>query len=495
MRTPRRVLGVASVCLLGIIAGCSSAATTSTTTTAAGPTTTLPPLPPPLYAYVTTVGTGASIGLGHSVVAINISPEGGGSRARIGVGTYPDAIAVTPNGRRAYVANYTSNTVTPIDLVTGRALPSIQLGPSAGPAGIAVTPNGKMAYVTDAGAIGTIGHTITPIVVATDRTLRRITVGPGPQGIAITPDGQRAYVADAGAIVSGQTGPFGSTVTPIDLRTGKALRPITVGNAPTGDRHHAGRRDGARDQSQLRQRVADQHRQRHGRRADLGAGSPDRGGDLAAATHDRLRGGRHLEAVEDGERHPGQPRERQRRGADPRRQEPAGHHDEPRRQDGVGRLLRHQHDRPAQHRHAPDRAGDPGAGRPVGGRSGSPALVDGNAQSPAGEEEEEESLLVRRPQRSWSGGSHLHRPEAVADAADRLDEMRVLLAELGPQPPDVDVDGPRPAEVLVSPHPRQQHLTGEDLSRVSGEEAQQLVLHEGEVERTTRRRRPGRSRG
>jgi YVTN family beta-propeller protein len=231
---PRRVLGVASVCLLGIIAGCSSAATTSTTTTAAGPTTTLPPLPPPLYAYVTTVGTGASIGLGHSVVAINISPEGGGSRARIGVGTYPDAIAVTPNGRRAYVANYTSNTVTPIDLVTGRALPSIQLGPSAGPAGIAVTPNGKMVYVTDAGAIGTIGHSITPIVVATDRTLRRITVGPGPQGIAITPDGQRAYVADAGAIVSGQTGPFGSTVTPVDLRTGKALRPITVGNAPTG---------------------------------------------------------------------------------------------------------------------------------------------------------------------------------------------------------------------------------------------------------------------
>ena len=89
VRLPRRVLGVASVCLLGIIAGCSSAATTSTTTTAAGPTTTLPPLPPPLYAYVTTVGTGASIGLGHSVVAINISPEGGGSRARIGVGTYP----------------------------------------------------------------------------------------------------------------------------------------------------------------------------------------------------------------------------------------------------------------------------------------------------------------------------------------------------------------------------------------------------------------------
>ena len=32
----------------------------------------------------------------------------------------------------------------------------------------------------------------------------------------------------------GQTGSFGSTVTPVDLATGRALAPITVGNAPTG---------------------------------------------------------------------------------------------------------------------------------------------------------------------------------------------------------------------------------------------------------------------
>lgn len=231
MRLPRHVLGVTATCLLAAVAGCSSATTTTTTTV---PSTTLPPLPPPLYAYVTTVGTGASIGLGHRVVPVDISPFGNGSQTPLGVGTYPDAIAITPNGERAYVANYTSNSVTPIDLVTRRVLPAIPLGPSAGPAGIAVAPDGKMVYVTDAGAIGTLGHTITPIVVATDRTLRRIIVGPGPQGIAITPNGQRAYVADAGAIVSGQTGAFGSTVTPVDLATGKALPPITVGNAPTG---------------------------------------------------------------------------------------------------------------------------------------------------------------------------------------------------------------------------------------------------------------------
>ncbi len=231
VRLPRHALGVASTCLLvTFAAGCSSSTSTTTTTS---PPTTLPPLPPPVYAYVTTVGTGGSLGLGHAVVPVNTSP-GGGPQPPLSVGTYPDAIAITPNRQRAYVANYNSNNVTPIDLVTDTVLAPIPLGASAGPAGIAIAPDGKMAYVTDAGSIGTLGDTITPIDLATDKTLPPITVGPGPQGIAITPNGQRAYVADAGAIVSGQTGGFGSTVTPVDLATGKALASITVGNAPTG---------------------------------------------------------------------------------------------------------------------------------------------------------------------------------------------------------------------------------------------------------------------
>ena len=97
-------------------------------------------------------------------------------------GPIPAAIAVTPNGERAYVANYTSNSVTPIDVVTGRVLPAIPLGASAGPAGIAIAPDGRTAYVTDAGAVGTLGDTVTPIDLATDKTLRRITVGPGTSG-------------------------------------------------------------------------------------------------------------------------------------------------------------------------------------------------------------------------------------------------------------------------------------------------------------------------
>lgn len=199
----------------------------STTTTA---TSTLPPLPPSIYAYVTLAGEGANLGFGDHVVQVNVTPGSEGVGSRIPVGTYPDAVAI--DGSTAYVANYTSGTVTPVDLRTGSAGAPIRVG--AGPAAIAISTQLDRAYVTDDGTSSSLGDTVTPIDLKTLKPLAPITVGDGPQGIAITPDGLHAYVADAGAIVAGQAGPVGHTVTPINLSTGRAGKPITVGNGPTG---------------------------------------------------------------------------------------------------------------------------------------------------------------------------------------------------------------------------------------------------------------------
>src|SRR5688572_12782544 len=57
-------------------------------------------------------------------------------------------------------------------------------------------------------------------------------------------------------------------------------------------------------------------------------------------------------------------------------------------------------------------------------------------------------------------------PELVAHRPHGRDEVGVLLAELGPQPADVDVDRPGASVVLVAPHPVEQHLPGEHLARV-----------------------------
>lgn len=84
----------------------------------------------------------------------------------------------------AYVTNSGSDTVTPIDTATGKAGNAIKVG--KGPAAIAITPNGKTAYVANYGRFGS-GDTVTPIRVATNTAGQAIKVGSGPSDIAITP--------------------------------------------------------------------------------------------------------------------------------------------------------------------------------------------------------------------------------------------------------------------------------------------------------------------
>ena len=84
-------------------------------------------------------------------------------RKWITVGKNPEYIAITPNGKTAYVANTGSlgmgDTVTPISTVTNTAGKAIKVG--KGPALIAITPNGKTAYVVN-GNSGTVTRSAPP---------------------------------------------------------------------------------------------------------------------------------------------------------------------------------------------------------------------------------------------------------------------------------------------------------------------------------------------
>jgi YVTN family beta-propeller protein len=135
--------------------------------------------------------------------------------APIMVGTGPRAIAITPGGRTAYVANSGSGTVTPINTITGRAGRPIRVGRD--PRAIAITPGGRTAYALDWGSAE-----VTPIDTATDRAGAPIPVGSYPFAIAIGSRGTTAYVACYGS----------NTVTPITIATGRAGRATPVGQAP-----------------------------------------------------------------------------------------------------------------------------------------------------------------------------------------------------------------------------------------------------------------------
>jgi YVTN family beta-propeller protein len=56
--------------------------------------------------------------------------------ATIPVGTYPEAVAVSPDGTRAYVTNNSANTVSVIDTATNTVTTNIPVGNS--PYGVAI---------------------------------------------------------------------------------------------------------------------------------------------------------------------------------------------------------------------------------------------------------------------------------------------------------------------------------------------------------------------
>ena len=102
--------------------------------------------------------------------------------------------AATPDGARLYVTNASQPVVSVIDTLTNTVIETITVGQS--PWGIAITPDGKRAYVAS------LSGTISVIDTATSNVIDTITESDGPLGVAVTPDGTRAYVSNVRGTVS-----------------------------------------------------------------------------------------------------------------------------------------------------------------------------------------------------------------------------------------------------------------------------------------------------
>jgi YVTN family beta-propeller protein len=168
------------------------------------------------FAYVANAGTSS-----HLVFVIQTSSNTVVDTIVLGAGNAvgPMGVAITPNGNFAYVANKNSDTVSVIDTATNTVITNFGTG-SSNPFGVAITPNGNFAYVTNNGSnIVSVIDTSLNTVVAT------IAVGGSPNGIAITPNGSFAYVANN----------FSNTVSVIDTSTNMVVgAPIPVSAAPLG---------------------------------------------------------------------------------------------------------------------------------------------------------------------------------------------------------------------------------------------------------------------
>jgi len=139
----------------------------------------------------------------------------------VNVGILPIGIAITPDGRYAYVANSGSFTVSVIDTSTNIVVKTIPVGRD--PLGVAISPDGNLVYVTIAQE-----DKVSVIDTATNSVVNNIPVGDFPHGIAITPDGNFAYVTN------NEQPPLPTTVSVINTSTNTVVETIIVGFVATG---------------------------------------------------------------------------------------------------------------------------------------------------------------------------------------------------------------------------------------------------------------------
>jgi YVTN family beta-propeller protein len=118
--------------------------------------------------------------------------------ATIGVAGQPTDVAVSPDGKRAYVTNQSRDIVSVIDTTTETLTASISTAYwGTGVYGVAVSPDGATVYATVAGDLNSSVGYVVVIDTATNTITNGIAVGRGPYSVAVSPDGSQIYTANS----------------------------------------------------------------------------------------------------------------------------------------------------------------------------------------------------------------------------------------------------------------------------------------------------------
>ncbi len=112
----------------------------------------------------------------------------------------PWAVAVVPNGGKAYVANYDASDVSVIDTASNAVDATVAVG--SRPDGIAISPNGKAAYVANLGSnnvsvIDTVNNKVTGTVAVVSEP-SGIAIGNVPMVEHVTPGGSWTLQVESG---------------------------------------------------------------------------------------------------------------------------------------------------------------------------------------------------------------------------------------------------------------------------------------------------------
>jgi len=134
------------------------------------------------------------------------------------VGGQPIGIDVSPDGNEVWVSNFKSNTIAVINAATDRIVQTFSSG-GDGPARLKFTPDGRQVLITQSRS-----NQLDLFDVAQRRLLRTIPLAGFPKGLLVASDGQHAFVSSM----------EGNKVTEVDVAAGRVLQRITTGEAPEG---------------------------------------------------------------------------------------------------------------------------------------------------------------------------------------------------------------------------------------------------------------------
>jgi DNA-binding beta-propeller fold protein YncE len=175
-----------------------------------------------------------ALNLADSAAVIDLDHSDQVHYVPMGSGSYPFGAAVLPGGRTGLVSNEATGTLAVVDLRSATRLALIKAGPPVShPQGIAIDRTGGRAYValsaTDAVAVVNLRRRR---VVRTISVARSAGLGTMPVAVTLAPNGQRLFVAESGADEI-------SVIRVPSRGTRRALDWTIVGRIPTADEPEA----------------------------------------------------------------------------------------------------------------------------------------------------------------------------------------------------------------------------------------------------------------
>jgi YVTN family beta-propeller protein len=196
---------------------------------AADPTvqsTTIPTGSGPLDVAITADGSKAYVVNFSSDNVSVVNLASGTTGTPIAAGNEPTSIAISPDGTFAYVTNYNNNassTLTRINIAAGTSTNVSGAAGLVGPRSVVFSPDGSKAYVSNQASNP---GKITVIDTTNNNKITDISVTSNPQNLAINSTGTKLYVSHTGAGI----------VSYIDLTTSPATvtTPITGLSGPQG---------------------------------------------------------------------------------------------------------------------------------------------------------------------------------------------------------------------------------------------------------------------